>query len=85
MISPSLLPPSSLTFDCNSNMKYNNDSDVFSVYDTLEQNGEPSIFNKISVISFNVVFLNVCGGLIFIAKQFIKSIPPGRKLVCTYI
>ncbi len=91
LILPSMLTfdssilPSSLTFDCYSNRKYNNDSDVFSVNDTLEQNGQPSILNKISVISFNIVFLNVCGGLIFIAKQFIKSIPPGRKLVCTII
>ena len=65
-------------------MKYKNDSDS-DVYNTLEQNGQPSILDKISVISFNVVFLIVCGGLIFIAKKFIKSVPPGRKLVCTYI
>lgn len=66
-------------------MKYKNGSDVFNVYDTLEQNGQPSFLDKISVISFNVVFLKVCGALIFIAKKFIKSIPPGRKLVCIYI
>ena len=45
--------------------------------------GKPSILYFVSVIMFNIVFLTVCGGLIFIAKKFLKSIPPGRKLVCT--
>ena len=45
--------------------------------------GKPSILYFVSVILVNLVFLTVCGGLIFIAKKFLKSIPPGRKLVCT--
>ena len=40
-------------------MKYKNGSDVLNVYDTLEQNGQPSFLDKISVISFNVVFFSI--------------------------
>ena len=63
------------------NIKMSQSFPTSNVYDTLE-NEQPSIFYLISIIAFNVVFLTVCGGLVIIAKKFLKSIPPGRKLVC---
>ena len=62
-------------------MQYQNESVFSNEDDTLGQNGHPSIFYLLSIITFNVLFLTVCGGLIIIAKKFLKSIPPGRKLV----
>ena len=61
-------------------MNNQNESVFSNIYDTLE-NEQPSIFYLILIITFNVLFLIVCGGLIIIAKKFLKSIPPGRKFV----
>ena len=61
-------------------MQYQNDSVFSNDYDTLD-NKQPSIFYLFLIITFNVFFLIICGGLIIIAKKFLKSIPPGRKFV----